>query len=298
MLSRGLFMTSGELGKHGDVGRFEVALRPCISLVYGDSYRSVLKRVVEIYKSSGGTEGASFYRLHREGVLKSKNMLERVLKTLSECGYILCEERKAKTNSPKRRKDCYPTPLGFVMNEILKIRGLYFSMKALLNQTYDDQAIREAIEELYVFHNIDYLVEKLYVALPNAYILTILNWPQKMTPPHIEAGHLTALYAVEQLRITLNATNVSGALQEPDVRESLVKSVEGELHEELKDLRDKIHLFRALSHGLKCSEEGKNVDCMLLSALEDLEELYEELLKYLENSQSIKDTSRVKTEMS
>jgi hypothetical protein len=291
-------MTSEELEKHGDVGRFEAALRPCISLIYGDSYRLVLKRIIEIYKSSGGTEGASFYRLYREGVLKSKNMLEKVLKTLSECGYVLCEEKKARTNSPKRRRDCYPTPLGFVMNEILKMRGLYFSMKALLNQTYDNQAIRKDIEELYVFYSTDYLVEKLYVALPNAYILTILNWPQKMTPQHIEAGHLTALHALEQLRIILNVVSASGGLQEPDVRESLIRSVEVELREELKGLQDKIYLSRVLSYRLECSEERKDVDCMILNVLKDLEELYEDLLKHLESSHSIKDTSQVKTEAS
>jgi DNA-binding transcriptional MerR regulator len=286
-------MTNGELEKHGGVGRFEAALRPCISVVYGDSYRLVLKRVIEIYKSSDGAEGASFYRLYREGVLKSKNMLERVLKTLSECGYVLCRERRARTNSPKGRRDCYPTPLGLVVNKILEIEGLRSSVKALLDQARDE--IRKAIEELYVFYYIDYFVEKLYVALPNAYILTMLNWPQKMTPPHIEAGHLTALYAIEQLRIILNVASVREALQEPSVRESFIKNVEDELREELENLRDKIRLLRVLSYRLNRSEEREDVDCMILNAFKDLEELYEDLLKYLESSQSIKNTAQVRT---
>jgi len=100
------------------IEEIEKELKPCINTLYGDGYRAVLKKIIEKWETSGG--GASFYDLsEKERVVKSKNGLKIMLGVLSECGYVEFRHAKPSKNSPKGRKDYYPTPLGIVMNTIL-----------------------------------------------------------------------------------------------------------------------------------------------------------------------------------
>lgn len=280
-------MSNKDLKKSEGVERLEIVLRPCINIVYGDAYKTVLKKIIEIYYSSKGAEGASFYRLYKEGVLKSKNRLGTVLETLFKCGYVAYKEREARTKSPKGRRDYYPTPMGFVMNITLKIRDLYFFIEALLNQS----PLR-ALDKVIVSEKVDYFIEKIYTAVTYAYILTKLYWPPKTTPPlYIEKGRQTTLHVAEQLRIlsTMFAKMSPEDLREPSMQKFIVEIIKGGLDEELNDLRDKKSFYRQLVHPrwIECSKESKDLDCILLNIFKDLEEVYEILLKHLASSRDI-----------
>ncbi|NAZ13459.1 MAG: hypothetical protein GU359_04820 [Desulfurococcales archaeon] len=282
-------MSNKDLKKSRGVERLEIVLRPCINVVYGDAYKTVLKKIVEIYYSSKGAEGASFYRLYKEGVLKSKKRLGAVLETLFKCGYVAYKEREARTKSPKGRRDFYPTPMGFVMNVTLKIRDLYFFIEALLNQS-PLRALDKALDEIIVIEKIDYFIEKISSAVTYAYILTKLYWPPKTTPPlYIEKGRQAILHATEQLRVlsTMSVEMSSEDLQEASMQKYFVENIKRELDEELNDLRDKKSFYRQLVHPIECSKESKDLDCILLNIFKDLEEVYEILLKHLASSRDI-----------
>ena len=294
----GVFVENGGLEKPG-TGRFEAPLRPCISLVYGDDYRRVLRRIIEIYKSSRGAEGASFYRLYKEGVLRSKNKLETVLKTLLECGYVVYEERRARRKSPKKRKDYYPTPLGFIIDGVFRIRSLHSSIEALLNQYPYDNPLLRAVYKFYAYCIINYhFTGEIYGAVLFAYSLTRLYWPPGMTlPRYIEKGLQVALYALDRFLIGTLEEILSEVLRVPGAREIFIEGIKEELGEELNKLRLKKspHKRSLQLSRIECSEESKDVYCMLLNAFKYLEEIYEAVLKYPESSQGIKDTSQVKT---
>jgi len=280
-------MSNKDLKKSEGVERLEIVLRPCINIAYGDAYKTVLKKIIEIYNNSKGAEGASFYRLYKEGVLKSKNRLGTVLENLLKCGYVTYKEREAKTKSPKGRRDYYPTPMGFVMNITLKIRDLYFFIEALLNQ----RPLR-ALDEVIVLEKVDYFIEKIRMAVTYAYILTKLYWPPKTTPPlYIEKGRQTTLHVAEQLHIlsTMFAKMSPEDLQEPSMQKFIVEIIKGGLDEELNDLRDKKSFYRQLVHlrRIECSKESKDLECILLNIFKDLEEVYEILLKHLASSRDI-----------
>jgi len=96
----------------------EKNLKPCINTLYGDGYRAVLKRIVEKWGTTGG--GSTFYDLsEKERVVKSNSGLKIILGVLKECGYLEFRYAKPSKNSPKGKKEYYPTPLGIVMNIVL-----------------------------------------------------------------------------------------------------------------------------------------------------------------------------------
>jgi hypothetical protein len=100
------------------IDEIEKNLKPCIYTLYGDGYRVVLRRIVEKWGTSGG--GASFYDLYeKERVVKSKSGLKIMLGVLMECGYLEFRYGKPSKNSPKGKKEYYPTPLGIVMDTVL-----------------------------------------------------------------------------------------------------------------------------------------------------------------------------------
>jgi hypothetical protein len=89
-----VFITRDDLKNSEQVEKLEEALQPCINVIYGKSYRVVLERAIEVYRSSGGREGVSFYSLYyKDSVLNIKEAIERALRTLSECGYLICRVR-------------------------------------------------------------------------------------------------------------------------------------------------------------------------------------------------------------
>jgi len=115
-------------GRVKSVEEIEKDLKPCVNVLYGKGYRVVLEKIVEVWEVSD--RGVSFYDLYeKERVANSKNGLKIILDVLTECGYTGLKKVKASKNSPKGRKEYYPTPLGIMMNTILDF--LYFKERGI-----------------------------------------------------------------------------------------------------------------------------------------------------------------------
>jgi hypothetical protein len=224
----------------------EEYLTPCINVVYGRSYRVVLRKIVEVFKSSGC--GASFYYLSKkEKVLNSYDMLKRALNTLMECGYIMCKEGRSKTN--RQKIDYYPTPLGVVMNLIL----------TLLHPEESD------IYKYLTTHIVsNYIAEETFFELiPYMFHITILKIsPPPDRTPSLAKGWLTTEYAADLVAIKV-ATKVNWRifpgvfLNIPIFRENLWERVEKIMYEQLNYLKDiKEHRVKELIEDLEKTYES------------------------------------------
>ena len=250
-------MSSEDIRKVRSIEDVEKYLIPCINVVYGRSYRVVLRKVVEVFKSSRC--GASFYYLSKkEKVLNSYDMLKRALNTLMECGYIMCKEGKSKTN--RQRIDYYPTPLGVVMNLILTL-------------LYPEES--EIYKYLTTHIVSDYIAEETFFELiPYMFHITILKIsPPPDMIPSLAKGWLTTEYAADLVAIKI-ATKVNWRISPgvflgiPLFRENLWERVEKLMYEQLNYLKDiKEHRVKELiedlektyeSIGLKLPEEVKD----------------------------------------
>jgi hypothetical protein len=100
----------------------EIALAPCIQAIYNEFYRVVLDKVISRWGRDG--VGVSQYDLYKnERDIRSKGRLNKAIKDLSACGYVVCVLREAETRSPMGRKECYPTPLGILVHLLASLLG-------------------------------------------------------------------------------------------------------------------------------------------------------------------------------
>jgi hypothetical protein len=106
----------------GKVGR---RLNPCTKVIDRESYARVLREIIESFKASN--RGVSFYDLYnKKHVLNSKSTLKTILRVLEHCSYVVSVKTSAETNSPRGKKEYYPTPLGIFMHTIIK---MYYFLK-------------------------------------------------------------------------------------------------------------------------------------------------------------------------
>jgi len=243
------------------IEEIEKDVRPCINVLYGESYRAVLKKIVEEWGKND--KGISFYDLYeKEGIMKSKNGLKITLDVLSECGYLEFKDAKPLTNSPKRRKDYYPTPLGIAMNTIL---GLLYQ---------EEQGIGES-EVVYPLAWY-YVEDTLFQRLPDIYDYMVLVDKEKKLGIDLEKfvrGFLTTLYAMNMLFLKAVETekkighNIRPSYSSRDLLEMIKKNIiedinylekmkpsvaKGSIHYKLLEYLQKEHdkLARALGvHG-------------------------------------------------
>jgi exonuclease VII small subunit len=99
----------------------EIALAPCIKAIYDEFYRVVLDEIVSEWSKKG--VGLSQYDLYQKPNIRSKGRLNRAIKDLSACGYLVCVLEEARTRSPMGRKECYPTPLGILAHLLTSLLG-------------------------------------------------------------------------------------------------------------------------------------------------------------------------------
>jgi hypothetical protein len=188
----------------------------------------VLRRVTETWGREG--RGVTFYELYsKERVLRSKNRLKIVLDTLTNCGYLVCREGRARTNSPRGRKEYYPTPLGVLMNSTL-------SLLDLLEWSPPDPLL--AAE---TYPELDEIVENaLYNAVFPAYVVTVLFYPRSQLPPYITRGRDTVHYTIGLLVTKIRVGEGAGSpekFRDPTLRKFYIEHVEEEIRDALDEIR-------------------------------------------------------------
>jgi len=306
-------------GKPGGVGppqEVPKSLKPCSNVVYGDSYRTVLRRVTEVWDEETKiwdeeSRGVTFYELYsKERVLSSKNGLKMVLDTLTNCGYLACREGRARTNSPLGRKEYYPTPLGVLMDLVLSLLDLL--KKSSPNLVPGDITSPLHVHKLPYRELRDLIKGPLYDTVPIAYMATVLLYPKPQLPPYITRGR-DALYYVVGLLLTeillietrREAVSSSEGYRDPTLWSSLMKEVERGICEALGlvlvaksfrknlDLR-KEHLLDTLSTKLPRYAEEEVVS----EALDRLESSFRSIIKFIEVHRKTKSTSQATSPMS
>lgn len=286
---------------------FEEGLKPCINVLYVDSYRRVLKSIVEGYRDR--KSGVSFYHLYKkERVLSSANVLKKVLDTLLSCGYVAYESSSAETNSPMGRKDYYPTPLGVFIYEILKLledsKKLHFKLWNAcekleeLDEGMDIEKQKEVIkmcineiERAYLYYNDVALIrESLEKTINTFYTFTkYLLLTKSSNAPNLNTGSETASYALYTLLIELSKLErmwLDEWIQNYFTRERLVKEGEYALRhtiELLKNIREMHWKLLYLSHetceGIEKDREPVCIEMELINSLENALTLVTELIK-------------------
>jgi hypothetical protein len=184
----------------------EDVLKPCVSVISSEIYRRVLDRIVEIW-SAGGSP--SYYRLYKEGVVKSKNGLQIALDVLSNCGYIFPIKARPRTGSPiKPRIDYHPTPLGVATNTLLKLLYIDEMLKVL---NLDGHGFEEFIKLL--FYRI---ALPLYQNLHSIYHSTTVLYREREELKGCFKGAMTALYIVLLINTVHESIALNYAEKEPE----------------------------------------------------------------------------------
>jgi hypothetical protein len=274
-------------------------LRSCINVFSEGNYKKVFMRIVEFYRDR--REGASFYHLYkRERLLKSANTLRAVLRTLVSCGYVACVERSAETNSPKKRKDYIPTPLGAFMYHILKLSDIVEKLhskyvgrlvfvedgcKGLKDEECMKREIKKEIEKLAIergFASISHFIEEFIDV--GLYYATI---SMLRSPSHLQAfsslitGVNTVIHVstapplrrIKEIELMLLIKNSL----DPDIRKRLFEIGEEALNKALGELQrreDFLEKLLRLSHTKCKGEVGEDLECEELNLLRYLRDAY------------------------
>ena len=176
-------------GRVKSIEEIEKDFKPCINVLYGKGYRAVLEKIVKVWEKSN--RGVSFYDLYeKERVVRSKNGLKIILDVLTECGYAGLKDVKASTNTPRGRKEYYPTPLGIVMNAVLDF--LYFKERGI-----------EGSEAIYPLADY-YVGNTLFQRLPFIYdymLQASREGKADIKPEKLLKGFLTTLHAMNMLSL-------------------------------------------------------------------------------------------------
>jgi hypothetical protein len=243
----------------------------------------VLGKVVEVWGREG--RGVTFYELYnKERVLSSKNKLKIVLETLTNCGYLVCRESRARTNSPLGRRDYYPTPLGVLMNSTLSLLDfLEENSPDLLLVTLTYLELSELIENT------------LYSTVPTVYVATVLFYPQPQLPPYITRGRDTVHYVVSLLltKILREIVGSPEGFQDPTLRRFFMESVEKDIRETLEYIREKKRWEEYLDQRVKIPPQEKpdEEEEIFRKALDILERTYKLIMKFVEVHNKTESTS-------
>jgi hypothetical protein len=273
-------------------------LMPCINVFNDDHYKKVLVRVVEVYRDR--REGASFYHLYRrERVLKSANMLMKVLETLVSCGYTIYVERSAETNSPKKRKDYIPTPLGAFVYYLIKLEDIIENLYSMYADKFKLIEEGEEMSNEEVLRKIKMYVEELYIELKFAIISqhignfidvglhhAIIATLHVLSQLHTLTNFITGInailltYTAPHLRKVkeIEVMELIKYLRSPVIGEVLLKTYAEKLSGALRELQFALGYFHS-SYIKKCKEGvGEALECkglkLLLKLLEHLKEAY------------------------
>jgi hypothetical protein len=168
----------------------EIALAPCIKAIYNEFYRVVLDEIVSEWSEKG--VGLSQYDLYQKPNIRSKGRLNRAIKDLSACGYVVCVHREAKTRSPMGRKECYPTPLGILVHLLTSLLG------------YE---IADVTTFLAVYIAYNKLEEIVLQCLPHIYdYLDFMDKAHRGSLyPNLERGYATVIHALSILRARVSS---------------------------------------------------------------------------------------------
>jgi len=150
------------------IGNVRRRLNPCNKVIDEESYVTVLREIIESFKASN--RGVSFYDLYnKKRVLNSKSTLETILRVLECCGYVVSVKTSAETNSPRGKKEYYPTPLGIFMHTIIKVyhflKECYTVMQQEHQKIYERKkeeikVIFKAVFKAGEFHDLYFLLER------------------------------------------------------------------------------------------------------------------------------------------
>jgi len=254
----------------------EITLAPCTKAIYSEFYRVVLDEIISKWSKSG--VGVSQYDLYTSSKqIRSKGRLNRAIKDLSACGYIVCILGEAKTKSPYGRKECYPTPLGILVH----------SQTSLLGYKIVDADTRLA---MYVTYN--ELEALILQHLPHIYrYMDYVERVHQVTLyPDLDRGYATVIHALSMLRI-----NLLRPLRTPTLQSRLPKShvkrlakvlqlTEKELKKELERCVDdlEIHLNYLDMQIEELEEElDKTREVPYVEGMEDIHDLVGEYLPEL-----------------
>jgi hypothetical protein len=275
-----------------NINMIENFLKPCINVIYKESYKHVLKEIVDNW--SVNEKGVSFYDLYKKEIINSKNGLKKILDTLTNCGYITYRVEKAKTNSPKKKKSYYPTPLGVAMNTILTLlhpeelisdEKLQSRIKEILNLSD-----REYIEYLYNLADM-YIQATLYNRLPDIYNATIaLLLPEPSALSSFAKGYGSSLYAMNLLYafgIGRDVSTLKLLKYSSSDRETLLEEVKQNIQKDLELIRWYQYLRSPVENKAVLQEQIKIEDY--------LENVYEIILKLIEVHEKHKKSSQIKT---
>lgn len=268
----------------------EIALAPCIKAIYNEFYRVVLDEVVSEWSEKG--VGLSQYDLYQKPNIHSKGRLNRAIKDLSACGYVVCVYREAKTRSPMGRKECYPTPLGILVHLLTSLLG-------------------------YKIADVDTLEEPVLQCLPHIYdYLDFMDIAHRGSLyPNLERGYAVVIHALSILRArVLSPLRISAVLSRlPDSYvESFAKRlqfIKRKLGRELEEIIDSLEVsleFLGIVKGIKLIEVLNNSmeipkrEADYTSDLYKLRELYKRMteafklaLKALEVHEKLQDKTQV-----
>jgi hypothetical protein len=165
----------------------EITLAPCTKVIYNEFYRVVLEEIVSKWSKDG--VGVSQYELYISNKrIRSKGRLNRAIKDLSACGYVVCVLREAKTRSPMGRKECYPTPLGILVH----------LLTSLLDKKIADVATLLAMNVAY-----DKLEEAVLRCLPRIYrYLDYMDIAHRRSLyPNLDRGYAAVIHVLSVLRL-------------------------------------------------------------------------------------------------
>jgi hypothetical protein len=252
----------------------EKVLKPCVSVVFSETYRRVLDRIVEIW-SAGGSP--SYYQLYKEGAVKSKNGLQIALNLLSGCCYTFPVIARPRTGSPiKPRIDYLPTPLGVATNLFLKLLYIDETLKIL---NLDGHGFEEFIKLL--FYKV---IPPLYQNLHGIYLSTAMLYRERKEIEGCFKGAMTALYIIFLINVDHESIALKSTENEPF--EDFANVVE----QNLKAIADSFN--KGVKSALCYYENivGGNIICRMANYLSNN---YDLLLKSIEEVKKLR-TSQTK----
>jgi hypothetical protein len=232
-------------------------LGSCINIVYLSSYRRVLNEIIKRWRD--GDEKISYYWFYKDGVLKSRSGLRKIFDTLIKCGYITYESKTPSSEAPVMKKIYKPTPMGVIVNIILK----------LLNPEEID------VKDENIAYSSSWMIirETIYERLPYIYdYLVLLNDERKKETRYIDLlkGFITILYLINILFMkAVIAEEMIGRPVKPNyTSKDLLKILSEQLREDMSYLNEVKKEFSEKSVSYKIIEYIQSSYDLLKKSLE------------------------------
>jgi exonuclease VII small subunit len=295
----------------------EIALAPCIKAIYNEFYRVVLDEIVSEWGEKG--VGLSQYDLYQKPNIHSKGRLNRAIKDLSACGYVVCVPREAKTRSPMGRKECYPTPLGILVHLLASLLGYKIADVATFLAMYIaysklEELILQCLPSIYryldyadmahrgsLYSNLDrgYAAVIHALSVLRARVLSPLRTPaalSRLPDSYVELFARESRFIKRRLERRLEEIidNLRRSLEHLDTSIREWKRIE----ELLNEMKETFNYIRDLMGKPPLEPEGDHTSSLLYeSKLRDLEEqiakAFELMLKTLEVHEKLQDKTQV-----